>query len=173
MGQCHSVGPHQAGVIDERVAGPRRHGLPRGRHGSADVRRLADTAPGFSRCGLVLLTLLMTRLLEEGIEAVRGLPADRQDMAGELLLGLARVVQPGHQLTPEQIADLKIAIAQADRGEFASEDELRAVWKKFGLRSLESHRKLADISKPSPNISLEEVPLHPVLSGSGFAKPCS
>jgi hypothetical protein len=75
----------------------------------------------------------MTRLLEEGIEAVRGLPADRQDMAGELLLGLAGVVQPGYQLTPEQIADLKVAIAQADRGEFATEEELGAVWAKFGL----------------------------------------
>jgi hypothetical protein len=81
----------------------------------------------------MLLLLPMTRLLEEGIEAVRGLPADRQDMAGELLLGLAGVVQPGYQLTPEQIADLKTAIAQADRGEFATEDELRAVWSKFGL----------------------------------------
>jgi hypothetical protein len=94
---------------------------------------LADTAPGFSRRGFLLSTLPMTRLLEEGIEAVRGLSADRQDMAGELLLGLAGVVQPDHQLTPEQIADLKIAIAQADRGEFVSEDELRAVWTKFGL----------------------------------------
>jgi hypothetical protein len=75
----------------------------------------------------------MTRLLEEGIEAVRGLPADRQDMAGELLLGLAGAVQPDYGLTPEQIADLRIAIAQADRGEFATEDELRAVWAKFGL----------------------------------------
>jgi hypothetical protein len=75
----------------------------------------------------------MTKLLEEGIEAVRGLPADRQDVAGELLLGLAGVVQPEYELTPEQIADLRIAIAQADRGEFATEDDLRAVWAKFGL----------------------------------------
>jgi hypothetical protein len=75
----------------------------------------------------------MTKLLEQGIEAVRGLPADRQDMAGELLLGLAGVVQSGYALTPEQIADLKIAIAQADRGEFATDEELKAVWKKFGL----------------------------------------
>ena len=75
----------------------------------------------------------MTRLLEEGIEAVRGLPADRQDVAGELLLGLAGVVQPGYELTLEQIADLKIAIAQADRGEFATEEELRAIWAKFGM----------------------------------------
>jgi hypothetical protein len=75
----------------------------------------------------------MTKLLERGIEAVRNLPADRQDMAGELLLELAGGVQPGYELTPEQIADLKIGIAEADRGEFATEDELGAVWKKFGL----------------------------------------
>jgi hypothetical protein len=88
---------------------------------------------GFCRRSFLLLRSPMTRLLEEGIEAVRGLPADRQDMAGELLLGLAGVVQPGYQLRPEQIADLRIAIAQADRGEFATEDELRAVWAKFGV----------------------------------------
>ncbi len=75
----------------------------------------------------------MTRLLDEGIEAVRGLSADRQDMAGELLLGLAGIVQSDYQLTPEQIADLKTAIAQADRGEFASDGDIGAVWKKFGL----------------------------------------
>lgn len=81
----------------------------------------------------MLSILSMTRLLEDGIEAVRGLPADRQDMAGELLLGLAGIVQSDYQLTPEQIADLKTAIAQADRGEFATDDELRSVWAKFGL----------------------------------------
>jgi hypothetical protein len=75
----------------------------------------------------------MTKLLEEGIEAVRALPADRQDMAGELLLGIAGITQSEYQLTPEQIADVKIAIAQADRGEFVTDDELNAVWKKFGL----------------------------------------
>jgi predicted transcriptional regulator len=54
-------------------------------------------------------------------------------MAGELLLGLAGILQSDYQLTPEQIADLKTAIAQADRGEFATDDELRTVWAKFGL----------------------------------------
>ncbi len=42
-------------------------------------------------------------------------------------------MQPDYKLTPEQIADLKTAIAQADRGEFATDDELRSVWAKFGL----------------------------------------
>jgi hypothetical protein len=74
----------------------------------------------------------MTKLLEQGIAAVRNLPPDRQDMAGELLLGIAGA-KDEYRLTPEQIEDVKIAIAQADRGEFATDAEMTATWKKFGL----------------------------------------
>jgi hypothetical protein len=74
----------------------------------------------------------MTKLLEQGIQAVRDLPADRQDMAGELLLTLA-ATEPQYELTREQIEDLKLAIEQADRGEFASEKTVAETWRKFGL----------------------------------------
>ena len=72
----------------------------------------------------------MTKLLDKGIEAVRGLPADRQDMAGELLLSLAKT-SPEYRLTSEQIEDVKLAIAEADRGEFATDCEMADTWKKF------------------------------------------
>jgi hypothetical protein len=49
----------------------------------------------------------MTKLLEKGIEAIRGLPADRQDMAGELLLSLAKI-EAQYRLTSEQLADVKL-----------------------------------------------------------------
>lgn len=75
----------------------------------------------------------MTKLFEQGIKAIRALPPERQDMAGQLLLGLAGISQPDYQLTPEQIEDVKRAIAQADRGEFATDDQVAATWKKFGL----------------------------------------
>ena len=74
----------------------------------------------------------MTKLLEKGIEAVRALPAHRQDMAGELLLNIAKN-EPLYRLTAEQIEDLKLAIAEADRGEFATDEEMAETWKKFGL----------------------------------------
>jgi hypothetical protein len=74
----------------------------------------------------------MTKLLERGIEAVRELPAERQDMAGELLLTLAAGT-PQHRLTKEQLEDLKLAINVADRGEFSSAEEISDAWKKFGL----------------------------------------
>ena len=74
----------------------------------------------------------MTKLLEQGIDAVRSLPADRQDMAGELLLSLA-AREPDYELTTDHLEDVKRAIAEADRGEFASADEMARTWKKFGL----------------------------------------
>ena len=74
----------------------------------------------------------MTKLLEQGIEAVRELSADRQDMAGELLLALAAKA-PKYSLTSEQLEDLKTSIEEADRSEFASESEVAETWKKFGL----------------------------------------
>lgn len=53
-------------------------------------------------------------------------------MAGELLLALA-AGKPQYGLTIEQIEDLKLAIKEADRGEFAAEGEVAEAWKKFGL----------------------------------------
>lgn len=72
----------------------------------------------------------MTKLLEQGIEAVWALSPERQDLAGELLLGLAGADR--FQLTPDQLEDLKISIAQADRGEFATEQRIAAASEKFG-----------------------------------------
>ena len=74
----------------------------------------------------------MTKLLEEGIKAVRELPADRQDMAGELLLTLA-ASEPQYPLTTEQVEDLRLALEEADRRNYASEAEVAETWKKFGL----------------------------------------
>ncbi len=74
----------------------------------------------------------MTKLLEKGIEAVRALPQDRQDMAGQLLLSLA-ATEPQYRLTVEQVQDLRLALAEADRGEFATDEEIAETWKKFGL----------------------------------------
>jgi len=36
-------------------------------------------------------------------------------------------------LTREQIDDLKLAVQEADRGEFATSEQIADTWKKFGL----------------------------------------
>lgn len=73
----------------------------------------------------------MTKLFKRGIEAVEALSEDRQDLAGALLLEIAHTSQAEYELTPEQIEDLKLAIAEADRGEFATDAEMEEVWKRF------------------------------------------
>jgi hypothetical protein len=73
----------------------------------------------------------MTKLLDEGIKAVRQLPTERQDAAGELLLSIAAGEGLRYRLSPEQIKGVREAQAQVARGEFASDDEIGAV---FGKR---------------------------------------
>jgi len=75
----------------------------------------------------------MTKLLDRGIEAVSKLPPDQQDVAGELLLELARSRPAEYGLTPEQVEEVRQALEEADRGEFATDEEVEAVWRKFGL----------------------------------------
>jgi hypothetical protein len=75
----------------------------------------------------------MTRLLEQAIEAVSVLPEDVQDDLARMLLQLAGVDQPLYELTPEEAADIDASLAEAERGEFATDEEVRAMWAKHGL----------------------------------------
>jgi predicted transcriptional regulator len=65
----------------------------------------------------------MTRLLEQAVEAVRVLPDDVQDDLARMLRQLAGVEQPPYQLTPQEAADIDVSLAEADRGEFATDEE--------------------------------------------------
>jgi predicted transcriptional regulator len=69
----------------------------------------------------------MTRLLEQAVDAVRVLPEDVQDDLARMLL------QPPYELTPEEAADIDASLAEAERGEFATDEEVRAMWAKHGL----------------------------------------
>jgi hypothetical protein len=80
----------------------------------------------------MLSFIFMTTLLDQGIQAIRELTDECQDMAGEILLTLAAQA-PRYQLTAEQIGDLKLGPAQADRSEFASDEDVARTGKKFGL----------------------------------------
>ena len=75
----------------------------------------------------------MTRLLEQAVEAVSALPDEAQDDLARILLQLAGVAEPPYKLTSEEEADLDVSLAEAGRGEFATDEEVRAVWAKHGL----------------------------------------
>jgi hypothetical protein len=75
----------------------------------------------------------MTKMLEQAVETVRALPAEMQDDLARVLLQLAGEDQPAAQLSAEEAASFEESLAQAERGEFATDEQVRAIWAKHGL----------------------------------------
>jgi hypothetical protein len=77
----------------------------------------------------------MTKLLQEVIERVRGWPADKQDQAAQVLLDLEAQQASTYRLTPEQIQEVEDIQRQLLDGtmQFATDEEMAALWKKCGL----------------------------------------
>ena len=72
-------------------------------------------------------------MLEHAVETVSALPDDTQDELARILLQLAGVEQPPYELAPEEEADIEASLDEAERGEFATDEEVRAMWAKHGL----------------------------------------
>ncbi|MGA3063490.1 MAG: hypothetical protein ABSD90_09720 [Methylocystis sp.] len=75
----------------------------------------------------------MTKLLDQAVEAARVLPPEIQDALARMLLQFAGEDQPPLQLTAEEEASFEESLAQAERGEFATDEQMRAIWAKHGL----------------------------------------
>ena len=75
----------------------------------------------------------MTKLLEQAVETVRSLPAEMQNELARVLLQLAGKDQPVIQLSAADEASLEESLAQADPGEFATDEQVRAIWAKYDL----------------------------------------
>jgi hypothetical protein len=76
----------------------------------------------------------MTKLLDEAVEAVRRLPSDDQDDIARAIIqlagsGLAAPVV----LSPEEREAIARSKVAASRSEFATDEQVRAVWAKHGL----------------------------------------
>lgn len=75
----------------------------------------------------------MIKVLEDAIDKVRRLPADRQAYVAEVLEQIAAagddlfIVPEGHRAAVHE------GLEQAERGEFVSDDEMAALWKKCSL----------------------------------------
>ena len=76
----------------------------------------------------------MTKLLDDALAAVRNLSADEQDNIARAVLRLAGTDDgPPVALLAEERATIAASKSAAARGEFASDDQVRAAWAKHGL----------------------------------------
>jgi hypothetical protein len=76
----------------------------------------------------------MTKLLDQAVEAARSLPPNVQDDIAHVVLRLTGADDElPIPLTPDEHAAITSSKAAAARGEFATEEQVRAVWAKHGL----------------------------------------
>jgi hypothetical protein len=76
----------------------------------------------------------MTKLLDEAVEVVRRLPSSDQDDIARAIIQLAgsELAAPVI-LSPEEREAIARSKAAAGRGEFATDEQVQAVWAKHGL----------------------------------------
>jgi len=75
----------------------------------------------------------MTKLLDEAVAAARNLPAAMQDDLARVIIALAGGEPALIRLSAEEEASFDDSFAEAERGEFATEEQIRAIWSKHGL----------------------------------------
>jgi hypothetical protein len=76
----------------------------------------------------------MTKLLDDALEAARNLPPDAQDNIARVVLRLTGTDDEAPvALSIDERASIAASKAAAARGEFATDDQVRAMWAKHGL----------------------------------------
>ena len=75
----------------------------------------------------------MTELLEKAIERVRSFPPEAQDDFARVLLRLTGDETETVVLTEDEQAAIAASKAAAARGDFATDEEVQAVWATYGL----------------------------------------
>jgi hypothetical protein len=73
----------------------------------------------------------MTKLLDRAIEAARELPAEMQDEIARLMMRFVDSGEETYVMSPEEEASFQKSLQQAARGEFASEERMQEIWKRF------------------------------------------
>jgi predicted transcriptional regulator len=75
----------------------------------------------------------MSKVLEDAIEKVRRLPEDQQAYVAEVLEHIAAAGGDPFVVPESHRAAVLEGLAEAERGEYVSDEEMAALWKKCGL----------------------------------------
>ena len=79
-------------------------------------------------------SLAMTKLLDDALTAVRNLSPDEQDHIARAMLRLTGADDEAPvALSADECAAIAASKSAAARGEFASDEQVRAAWAKHGL----------------------------------------
>jgi predicted transcriptional regulator len=73
----------------------------------------------------------VTKLLDKAIAQVRTLPDHDQDALAVILIAMAATDRPGEDLDQNTRAAVREGLAQARSGDFASEEEIAELWRRY------------------------------------------
>ena len=74
----------------------------------------------------------LTKRLERILETAKAWPVERQEAAADMLEQMDRLTTKAYQLSPDELADIEEALAEVQRGEFASDAEVAAMFARHG-----------------------------------------
>ncbi len=75
----------------------------------------------------------MTKLLSQAVKKLSQLPKKRQDELAKMLIDVAAQDLQPYRFTPEEKKEIEAALKDAKRGRFATDEEVAAMWRRFGL----------------------------------------
>jgi predicted transcriptional regulator len=75
----------------------------------------------------------MTKVLEDAIEKVRRLPEDQHAHVAEVLEQIAAAGRDPFVVPESHRAAVLEGLAEAERGEYVSDEDMATLWKKCGL----------------------------------------
>jgi hypothetical protein len=75
----------------------------------------------------------MTKLLDQALEVARSLPAELQDDIARVVLQLTGDDEVVVGLSDDERAAIERSKDAAKRGAFAADEDVRALWAKYGL----------------------------------------
>lgn len=75
----------------------------------------------------------MSELLDRAVDIVRALPADERNEIARVMLALADTDREAEPLDPAHLAAVLDGLAQAERGEFATPEQVEATFRRFDV----------------------------------------
>lgn len=75
----------------------------------------------------------MTELLEQAVATARTLPPEMQDDIARMVLAFADAEREPVLLSADERAAIERSKAAAARGEFATDEDVKAMWASYGL----------------------------------------